>query len=191
MNRITLFGIIVVIITVFLAGMSSAAEFPSTIITIQGGESTIMNGSDGKMEISVQDIIPEINITNGNMSYSTPVEELTNISCPAHAAVIFSDDQNEVTSLITISNLSLSSTNTILTLFASPLQYYDGEGLKSFTDTQTDLSKIDRDYNITRLYIETSVELAENSEQCPSGYFYCGMYGKCMSGSEMNLCMLQ
>jgi hypothetical protein len=184
------FGFLLIFMVVSLVGFTAAGESPSYIIHITGNESSITNGSDEMMEITIMDIDPNVSTTNGNQSYTIPVEALANLTTPADAAVVFSDAGNETVSLVKISQVSLSPDRKNLTIQVSLLQFYDGEGLKSFAENQTEIpSGIDNNLTPADLYIETSVILAENSvPTCPSGSFFCGMYSTCMSNADSSKC---
>lgn len=168
------------LLLVSLIGVCLADESTSYVLYIQGGESSLLNGSDGMIEITVKDVVPEINVTRTNTSNSLPIEELTNISYPMDAALIFSGADNESTSMVRIVNLSLSDENNVLTLQVNPLQYYDGEGLKSFASKQENLpTDIDGMFKTTQIYAESDVSLKENSDECtcPDGWTPTCQYG--------------
>lgn len=169
-----------------LVGTSNAVESPSYVIHIQGGESRITNISDGLLEIAVSDIALNATITDGNTSHSIPIEGLVNLSFPADAAVVYPGTGNKSISMIQISHISLSSDGKNLTLQVSPLRFYDGEGLKSYAENQTELfSSTYRNLTTTELYIETRVNIAENgAKTCPSGKYWCDASGTCLGMDE-------
>lgn len=139
---------------VSLAGICAAEQSPSYIAHIQGGQSIITNESSG-MTITVQDVISNVTITTGNMSNLTTVDRITNLTYPLSAAVVFSGNDSETTSLVTISNLSLSEEKKGLTFQATPLKYYDGEELKSFAEKNVDLASTNvSTSNSVGIYIE-------------------------------------
>ncbi|MFH0966558.1 MAG: hypothetical protein V1862_02585 [Methanobacteriota archaeon] len=175
MNYSIRLGFIVSFLLIFLVGTCIAVESPSYIANIQGGESVITSGTDGMSVVTVKDVVPNISVTNGNTSSLITVEELVNITHPLNAAFVISGADNKSVSLVEISNLSLSDDDTLLTLQVKPLTFYDGEGLKSYVDKQTELpSGNDREMNRTQFFIEFSVAIAENGSQTCYGcsYYY-------------------
>ena len=160
-----------------------ADEAPSYVAYIQGGESSITNGSsDGAYVITVKDIIPYLYLADGNISYLIPVEKLTNGTYPMNAAVVFSGTDDDTVSMGEVSNLSLSDGNSVLTLQVNPQKNYDGEVLKSFTyeNIEVDLVK-ENTIKRTGIYLEMKLEVPENlisptSEGCcvpgPKGSCY-------------------
>lgn len=161
---------------VSLAGICIAAESPTYIIYIQGGENFITDGSDGMMKIVVSDVVPYVYINMGEKSRLIPVGRLTSFTYPLTAAMVFSGTDNESTSMVMVSNLSLSEGNKTLTLDVTPLKYYDGEKLKFLANEQTELTaRKNEALKKTQIYIETSVPLASNNIdddcKCPNGYY--------------------
>ena len=138
MNRCVLLGFIGILMLVSLTVCCTADQSPPYIAHIQGGESMITNGSGG-MVITVRDISSHVTITSGTQGNLTTIDRLTNVTYPLNAAVVFSGTSNESTSMVTVSNLSLSDENKVLTLQVIPLKYYDGEELKSFASKNVDL----------------------------------------------------
>lgn len=124
---------ICLLLLISLVGVGQADEAPGYFVYVQGGDSSITNGSDGMTEITVKDIIANFYIANGMKSILHPVERLTKLRYPLDAAMVFSGADNESVSMVTISNLSLSEGDTVLTLQVTPMKYYEGEVLKSFT----------------------------------------------------------
>ncbi len=183
MNRMVFSGVIIIFMMISLVGISNAVESPSYVIYMQGGESRITNGSDGMMEIAISDIAKNATITDGNTSKSIPIERLANITFPVDAAVVYPGTGNESISMIQISQMSLSSDGKDLTLEVSPLRFYDGEGLKSYAENQTELfSSTDGNLTTTEVYLETSVNPAENSKKdCPDGLSWCTASNSCIN----------
>jgi hypothetical protein len=161
---------------VSIAGLCLAAESPAYITYIQGSESIISEGSDGMINISVNNVIPYFSIDTGEKSSLIPVRRLSSLTYPLIGAVVFSDPENESTSMVKVSNLSLSEGNKVLTLEVIPLKYYDGGKLQSLADKQTELAtgKIE-ECKKTQIFFETNVPLASNNLDedcnCPKGYY--------------------
>ena len=131
-----------------------AAESPIYVAYIQGGESTITNGSSGMDLITVKDVVPYFHIADGNWSSLVSIKQLSNITYPLHAAFIFSDNNGENSSIIEISNLSLSYEMKALTLQITPQKYYEGEVLKSFSkNVGLDILNVSK-FSSTGIYLE-------------------------------------
>ncbi|MFH0966216.1 MAG: hypothetical protein V1862_00825 [Methanobacteriota archaeon] len=142
MNHFLSLGFISSLLLVSLAGICVADNAPGYLVYIQGGESSIMNGSDGAYVITVKDIVPYFHTTNGVINSLIPVERLNNPTSPLNAALVFSDKGNESTVMVRVTNISLSDGNKVLTLQADPLEYYDGELLKSLYDRSRSLEML-------------------------------------------------
>jgi len=165
MNYYVFYGFISLLLLICLAGVGMAEEAPGSVVYVQGGVSSITEGADGEMIITVQDIIPYFHLPNGNESFLMPVEFLSVDAYPLNAAVVFSGADDESVSLVIISNLSLSDDNTVLTLHVIPQEFYEGEVLKSFTHESKDLdiTTTPTRYN-TGIYIEKTSLPATNSD---------------------------
>lgn len=184
MGYCVLLGILCSLVLVFCTGFCSAAESSSALIYIQGSGSAITNGSNG-MIITVKDVVPYFHITDGVESKLVPVGSLADISYPVQAVVNLFNAENETNSIIQVSNLSLSDENKVLTLDVTPLEFYDGERLKSFVNGQTPLSdeKIG-EYNRAGIYLEAVWEAPSNTLNCIP-CFCCDFGG---SGECGNIC---
>ena len=173
MNRIVCAGFICSLLLIFLTGICTAADNPSFVGYIQGGESIITTEPAG-MTISVQDVIPYFHKSGGNTEGLFPLERLTRMRYPMDAALVLSGADNESTSMIEITSLSLTDDNKTLMLHVTPLPYYEGALLKSFTGTQADLSAaVVGNRSTTQLYAEISLPVAEND----CNYYDCCWYG--------------
>lgn len=180
-------GILCSLFLVLCSGFCSAAESSSAVIYIQGSESAITSGSDG-MIITVKDVVPYFHITDGVESKLVPVESLTDISYPLTAVVELFNAENKSNSIIQVSNLSLSEENKVLTLDVTPLEFYDGEMLKSFVNGQTPLSdeKIG-EYNRAGIYLEAVWEAPSNALNCVP-CFCCDFGGSGECGDICSCC---
>jgi hypothetical protein len=164
MNRYLLSGFICLFILVSLAGVSIADESPRYVIYVQGGESSIIHGSEGITDIIVKDIIPYAHFSDGKKSLLTPDTLVQSITGPVDAAVVFSGAGGESVSLIRISNHSLSHENKVLTLGVHPLEFYEGEALKSFAQEKIELDAIEDDrFENTGIYFEIIGTALENN----------------------------
>jgi hypothetical protein len=180
MNRFIQFGVICSLLLVFLAGLCVADEAPSNLVYVQGGECSITNGTDGTYVITVTDVIPYVHFANGNKSSLISVEELTNLTYPLNAVLEFSGVNSE-TSMVAISNVSISDGNMILTLQAKDLEFYKGSSLKTFASDSKNL-KVGNgiDARNTGLYLEIIGKSPNNGDsvedcmaQCKYQFAYC------------------
>ena len=141
-----------------------ADEAPGYVVYVQGGESTITEGPDGEMTITVQDVIPFVHIANEEKNRLNPVEILSGYTYPLDAALVFSGSDGESAFLVTISNLSLSNDDTILMLQVTPEEFYEGELLNSFVRETKGSDLLTQSGTIsTGIYIEKNAGKAENS----------------------------
>ena len=85
-----------------------ADETPLYMIYIQGGEASITEETDGMVELTVRDVASHFHISEKEYGILIPVDTLPSFSYPLNAAVVFSDTLEESTSMIEISNLTLS-----------------------------------------------------------------------------------
>jgi hypothetical protein len=139
MRHFILLGFTCLLLLISLTVVTMATEFPGYVLYIQGGESSITNGTDGMTVITVKEVVPYFHITDGNKSILLPVEGLTNITNPLNTAVVFSDADSDYISLVEVSDLSLSEGNTSLILQVKPLEFYDGKMLRGFANEKNEL----------------------------------------------------
>jgi len=162
-------GLVCSLLLVFFAGICIADEVPGSIMYIQGGESSITAGLDGEQLITVQDVIPYFHISVGNKNYLEPVSELSGITYPLNAALVFSGGDSESVSLVEIFNLSLSDEGRSLLLQVKPLEFYEGSVLKTFEGGNSGLDTIAvGNSSQTGVYIEVLGSAAENADECGS-----------------------
>ena len=183
-------GFIYVILLISLAGVCLAADSPSYIAYIQGGESTIMNGSEGLMEITVKNVIPYSHISDGGKSRLIPVERIANFTSPLNTAIIFSGKNNESVSFIEVSQLIFSDNNHVLILKGIPKRYYDGNLLKFFADQNIDITMLQgENFNNTSVYFEVIGKPPVNDEnifldfcktECRHNPFYNDCLQECL-----------
>ena len=139
MKGLHIFPLLLTILFLSLAAISTADTIPAEIAYVQGGHYEMSNGTDGMSELTITDIIPYFDITNGNSNQLIPVKNLSDIITPVNAALVLSDSGNETVALVTISNITLSDSMDMV-LQVKPLEFYDGETLKTFNQVRSDLS---------------------------------------------------
>lgn len=163
MTRIFLLGLCGILLLFCLTGVSMGNETPSYIVYIQGGQASITNGTDGMMELTVRDVVPHFHISEKDFGILIPVETLTNLSYPLSAAVVFSDALEEITSMVEISNLTLSEENKVITLQVKPLEFYEGERLITLNRVNRDLHGTDlAGLPFTGIFVELTGTSLEN-----------------------------
>jgi hypothetical protein len=160
---------------ILFTGICMADEAPSSVVYVQGGESTFTNGSDGMYVLTVQDVIPYIHVTDGVRSHLEPVQLLPVFTYPINAALVLPDADGESVSLLMISNATILKDKKELTLKISPLQYYDGQMLKSFVNESKGIDTLmDGKHNQTAIYLEMNQKPLVNGcgYPCPFGCFW-------------------
>ncbi len=163
MTRNFTIGLWCILLLFCLTGVSMADETPSYMVYIQGGEASITEETDGMVELTVRDVASHFHISEKEYGILIPVDTLTSFSYPLNAAVVFSDSLEESTSMVEISNLTLSEENNVLTLLGRPLEFYEGERLSALNrDTKdllgTDLTAI----TCTGIFVELTGTSLEN-----------------------------
>lgn len=176
MNRYVSLGFIFSLLLVLLAGICIADEVPGSMMYIQGGESSITEGLDGEKLITVQDIVPYLQLSVGNKNYLEPVSEFSGITYPLNAAIVVSGCDKESVSLVEIFNLSLSDENKSLQLQVKPLEFYEGSVLKTFENETSGLDTLAvGNCSQTGVYIEVLGSTAENMND---------VWGECKFGQK-------
>ncbi len=154
-----------------MTGFCIAAESPGYVVYVQGGDTTITNGSDGMMELTVKDIIPYLSLANDEKRLLLPIDRLTNETYPVNAALLFSSGDAERGEIVEVSNLSLSDEFQTLTLQVKPLDFYEGNELKSFATSKNQESQGtiegETNYEGVGIYLEISGPIPENTYPNP------------------------
>ncbi|MBN1165524.1 MAG: hypothetical protein JXA44_00155 [Methanospirillaceae archaeon] len=173
MNRYSTSGLLTAILLFSLTGFCIADETPMFLAQIQGGESGIAGETDEMMVITIENYAPYFNITEGNATYSMPLEHLTTISWPLHAAILFADDEEDTVCLVTVANLSVSEEENLMMLHVAPLPFYEGELLTPLAEEFVELDTMQGEtFNNTVVYLEMPRPKAENEPLCcPGGYW--------------------
>lgn len=163
MKKTIVFGFVFLLLFGFFAGMCSAEQSPSLTAHIQGGESSITNGTEGAMVITVKDVDPNVNVTNGSESIEKPVDFLIDVAYPFAAALELSNGENDSVSMVNIEKITISDDNKTLTLQATPLQYYEGISLQEFAKKSVTFDQqYNKTFNETRIHGEIIEESPTN-----------------------------
>lgn len=177
-------GFICLTLVAVLTVACLADSSPVSIIYVQGGESIITVEPDGTGVITIQDVIPYFNLLIENMSNLVPIQYLTIYSGPMQAAVVFTDEESEHTSMVRVQNVSLSDDTGVLTLQVKPLEFYEGSELKSFSGNHEDLvNQTGEKVLSTGLYLEVQESPSDNKDirDCLNSCMarHNGMAGSC------------
>jgi hypothetical protein len=164
MKKTPAFGSVFFLLLLCLAGICSAELSPSLIAQIQGGESSIVNGTDGIILINVRDVDPKVNITRDNERYENPVNFLINVSYPCAAVVEFYQAEKKSVSMVNITNTTVSDDNKTLTLQVTPLEFYEGISLQELAKKSLTLDQLfNQTFNETKIHYEIIEETPGNS----------------------------
>ena len=166
MNHSLSLGFISFVLLISLTGVCIADDAPGSLVYIQGGESSIVNGSDGVYVITVKDIVPYFHIADGEKSNLIPVERLNNSTSLLNAALVLSSTADETVVMVRVVNLLLSDGNKVLTLQVDPLGYYEGALLTSFNDKKQDIDVITDNPIRTGVFLENIGAPLENDNVC-------------------------
>lgn len=153
-------------ILVSFAGVASADQQPFHRLYVQGGENSVTGGGDENLSLTIKDIVPYITYEKNGKNTLVPVTFLSHSSLPATAALVMADGNNESVSIVTISHIALTQENTTLTLQISPEEFYEGEGLRTFTSSKEDIQNlIDKKFSNIGIYIEKIEKTKENGSR--------------------------
>lgn len=163
MNRFFSLGLICFLMALLTTGVSIADETPSYVAYIQGGEASITDETDEIIELTVRDIVPNLYVSEKDYGILVPIDIMKTLTYPLNAVLLFSGTEDENTSLVEILNLSLIGENKDITIKAKPLEFYEGERLKSFQSDNTGLNTINlTTKSFTGIYIELKGNSIEN-----------------------------
>lgn len=167
----TIFGLFLLLI---LPVFCVADGGPGFVAYVQGGNTSIMEDRDGRLVLTVHDIIPFFFLTSEKKSVLIPIEGLSGLSYPLNAAVQFSGSDTDSEGFVVISNLSLAGENTILTAHVTPHEFYEGDVLKTRIRNQSPLSFSNRErYQDCRIYLELPQIPPQNTQSMSDDYGYC------------------
>jgi hypothetical protein len=146
-------------------GACSTEQAPAQLMYIQGGSSTLSDGSNGTMTLTMNDVIPYSVFEGANRILLMPMEKMSHITLPLDAALVLNGEEGESVYLIKTESWSFDAEKMNLTLGIKPLEFYESEGLKKFTEAKQNLSeeKVGKDHN-TSMYFEISGTIPSNED---------------------------
>jgi hypothetical protein len=155
------------LIICFGIGACSAEKAPGHLMYIQGGSSTLSDGTNGTMILTMKDVIPYTVIEVANRTLLIPMEEMSQITLPLNSALVLNGEEGESVYLIKTESWSFDAEKMNLTLEIKPLEFYEGEGLKKFTEAKKNLSteKVRKEQS-TGMYFEIDATTPQNDATC-------------------------
>lgn len=183
-------GVLMIVLLISLTGTCFAADSPGYLATLTGGESQIVNGTDGMMVITLDNPDQKVNITKEDNTSQISVGLLKYAVLPIDAIAVFSSPEMKTASIIKIENLSISDYNDNLTLKVKPLEYYDGEVLTSYVQDTVNLKELDENlFNSTGLYLEMKNNIPDNAhnviDPCEKCIADCNGFSPCISECDV------
>lgn len=164
MNKVLPYGCVFLVLCGFVAGVCFADQPPSIIVQIQGGESTIVNDTEGMAIITIKDVESTVNVTNGDESIDNSLDYLTGVQYPMNAALELSTTENTSFSMVSVANITISDDNTTITLRVTPLPFYEGAALSQFANMSVTLDTLsDTTFTGTRIHGEITMEPQSNA----------------------------
>jgi len=161
-----------------LAGFCVADEAPGYTLYIQGGESSITEDTDGMITIKIQGIVPYFHLEFEKEKQLLPIGDISRYSLPVNAAIVSYGSDGDTTSLVQISNLSLSDENRVLTIQMKLLEFYDGDVLKDYAKDSKNLDITENEPNFEiGIIIEGASVTPENALPCIECYLDCVKFG--------------
>lgn len=188
MNCFNIMKLFTIILLVFLVGFCNADETPMFLAEVQGGLGTIVSEEDGRFAVTIENYDRYFNTTDGNSTFSMPVEHLSTVLWPSYAAITFADENGESVSLVTVENLSLSEEENTLKLQVTPVSFYEGELLTAFAEDIDGLDSIqNQSFESTKVYFEITRQIPENEQLCCPGNHWLETDRCCQNEGQGNI----
>jgi hypothetical protein len=152
MNRGMLLALLIICLGI---GSCTAEENTDYITYVQGGVSSLAEGTNGTMVLTIADVIPYYDMEVVNRTFLMPLTTDSEYQLPLNAALVLNGADGEAVYLVKIKTWSFDSDKKALTLDVEPVEFYEGVTLKKFTDVKWDLSadKVGKELS-TGLYLE-------------------------------------
>jgi len=170
MKRVSLIRMMSLIVAIILlTGICSAVETNGYLVYVQGGTGTLIDDNNGTDTLQISDLVPFYSASWEGKSNLMPVPFITGFPLPIHGAIVCTGQEGDSTSLIRITNWSLSDDMTVIDLEWKPVEFYDGTLLIPFdTDTKEITQEILDGSIMTGLYLEiTGVTPSNDASPSP------------------------
>ncbi|PWR69869.1 hypothetical protein ACKUB1_02925 [Methanospirillum stamsii] len=187
-------GMLLAFLIICLGIGSCTAEGNIDFITyVQGGVSSLTEGTNGTKVLAIADVIPYYALEVANRTIMLPLTNDFAFQLPLNAALVLNGADGEGIYLVTIITWSFDTDKKTLTFDVDPLEFYEGAVLKKFSDEKQRLSadKVGEELS-TGVYIEVIGKAPVNSDfpdgfcdpksPCPCGY--CGGCNKWCFGES-------
>jgi hypothetical protein len=139
-------------------------------IYLQGGKGILSDGENGTMVLKISEIVPYYQIRVLDRSYLMPIQDISGFALPLNAALVISNNDGEIVSLVKISNWSTDKDNAEINLVIKPLEFYEGTVLDIFNTEKQEISpEIIKNSMMVSIYGEIQEQIPENEiPMCPS-----------------------
>ena len=156
------FFLVILIIGIGI-GICTAEENAGYVMYLQGGVSTLSEGSHGNMTLTIKDVIPFEVLEVCNRTIIEPMGTDSLYVLPLNAALVLNGKDGESVYLVKTVSWAYNADEKNLTLEIVPLEYYEGGKLTAFTEAKEDLAieKVGDMLN-TGMYFEIQQETPEN-----------------------------
>jgi hypothetical protein len=152
----------VLLITSLISGVCTGEEAPGYEILIQGVNNIFTEGGDDSV-LTIEDTNPyAVYLTD--MSFLKQIDTvIPSLNGSMNAAIVRNGEDNQSTSIVTVSNPVYSKDTKELTFRVKPLEFYEGARLKNFMGEKQNLtSDKTGKVTLTRIYLEINQKVPEN-----------------------------
>lgn len=138
-----------------LCSLSIGDETQGYLILMQGGNSTLIEGPEGRMILTIQDVVPYASQIK-NFGYIKPISMILNdINGSVGAAIVLGKPDRISSSMVQILNPVYSEKSRTLSLDIHPLEFYDGTILSQYQENPENVTpELAKQAIVTRLFIE-------------------------------------
>lgn len=169
MNLSWLPGVFFSILAISLGiGACTAEDNTEYLVYLQGGVSSLANGTNGTMVLTIADAIPYYGMNVVNRTILMPMDATSPYVLPLNAALVLNGPDGESVYLVEITTWSFDNDKNILTFDITPLEFYEGKELTKFTDVKQDLGPdtVGKELS-TGVYLEITGEVPGNAARPP------------------------
>jgi hypothetical protein len=173
--------LLALLIMCMVVGSCLAEETPGYLMYVQGGSSTLTEGTTGNLTLTTNDVIPYYEIQVADRTILLPMEGVSSYDLPLNTALVLNSADGELVYLVKTRSWLFDAEKKTLTLEIQPLEFYEGERLKRFTETGQNLSAEKGGKELsTGLYFEITGENPDNEIWPPkTDCVYMARWGKC------------